>query len=189
MLAQTRRRRTGKLLQTAAECSFCQVARAKDRTPKIYSGRYYLAFPANSALTHGHTLVIPRRHRETLFELSGPERRSLAQALAETARRLSVLSRQFTVSLNHGPLAGQHVKHLHFHVIPRYRTGRGPLAAGVAWGYDAPRTSVSPSDMIRLARRLSRSLRPARHRSSPAHASDQGDPLRRTKIGRRRRVG
>jgi histidine triad (HIT) family protein len=76
----------------------------------------------------GHVLVIPRRHAVFVHELTAPER----AALMETAARIAVaqeragLRQGGTLLINDGPASGQHVPHVHLHVIPR---ARGDLAA------------------------------------------------------------
>jgi len=137
-------------------CPLCrEVLAPPSKSSRFYEDELFVAFPANSALSHGHSLLVPRRHVEAIGGLKTLELEDLGPALAIVATRLQRLSRDFTVSLNHGPVAGQEEPHIHFHVIPRYVDGVGSLAPGRAWGYDAPRKRVSP----RAARELAAVLR------------------------------
>jgi len=89
------------------------------------------AFP----LSEGHTLVIPRRHVLSLFELSPDEQvdawRLVAQVRAELAKQFSPDA--FNIGLNDGAAAGQTVPHAHIHVIPRYRGDVPDPRGGVRW--------------------------------------------------------
>ena len=69
----------------------------------------------------GHTLVIPTAPATHLQELSDLESKQLMVGVKETQRILSryFSTEDFTVLLHDGPLAGQEIPHVHFHVIPR----------------------------------------------------------------------
>ncbi len=69
-----------------------------------------------------HSLVIPKRHAETWFDLYEPERRAMG-LLTDRVRTL-VLAKDasvtgFNIGMNSGTAAGQTVFHAHMHVIPR----------------------------------------------------------------------
>lgn len=69
----------------------------------------------------GHTLVIPTTPATHLQELSDLESNQLMIGVKETQRILSEYfsTEDFTVLLHDGPLAGQEIPHVHFHVLPR----------------------------------------------------------------------
>lgn len=83
-------------------------------------------FPVNP----GHTLVIPKRHVSSYFDLSDQEVLALSQLLK---RARHALEEQYTpddynIGINDGPVAGQTVPHVHIHLMPRYRDDvRDPL--------------------------------------------------------------
>jgi ATP adenylyltransferase len=69
-----------------------------------------------------HTLVVPRRHAATYFDLHEPERRAINLLLDQV--RLRVLAddkavQGFNVGMNCGETAGQTIMHCHVHLIPR----------------------------------------------------------------------
>jgi diadenosine tetraphosphate (Ap4A) HIT family hydrolase len=76
------------------------------------------AFPVSP----GHSLVIVNRHVESFFELTEEEVRSLMHLLQTVRRRLdkSLIPAGYNIGVNVGPAAGQTVKHVHIHLIPRY---------------------------------------------------------------------
>jgi len=87
------------------------------------------AFPA----ARPHVLVVPRAHAPTLVELADDEIDGLFQAVKQVQAKVQAAFRPlgFNVGWNHGRAAGQHVDHLHVHVLPRYADGgRGVQALG-----------------------------------------------------------
>lgn len=115
----------------ADACPFCSPPpeRIVGRTARVLAIRD--AFP----LTAGHTLLVPRRHAVSLFELTMVEWVELGQLLAEI--RAALLADQkpdgFNIGVNEGAAAGQTVRHVHLHLIPR-RVGDQPdPRGGVRW--------------------------------------------------------
>lgn len=94
----------------------------------------------------GHSLIIPKRHMESIFEATEEERAALYDLLAE-ARRWLLSNPQpsfegvgstrvpdgFNIGINDGRSAGQTVMHLHIHLIPRYAGDCEDPRGGVRW--------------------------------------------------------
>lgn len=83
----------------------------------------------------GHTLVIPRRHIGSFFDLETVERLHLL-ALLDQAKALLARDYQpqgYNIGVNDGPAAGQTVPHLHIHLIPRYSSDVMDPRGGVRW--------------------------------------------------------
>jgi len=94
-----------------------------------------VAFPDGYPLTRGHTLVVPRRHVASIYELSEDEQADVWQLVARVrehvARELDPAG--FNIGLNDGGAAGQTVEHAHVHVIPRYEGDVPDPRGGVRW--------------------------------------------------------
>lgn len=110
-------------------CPFCTPSAVVISAPTALV--LHDAFP----LTHGHTLIVPRRHVTSLFELSAEEQAELWQL---TAQVRSALVEQlhpdgFTIGVNDGEAAGQTVPHAHIHVIPRYVGDVADPRGGIRW--------------------------------------------------------
>ena len=86
-------------------------------------------------VSNGHTLVIPRRHIGSFFELAAAERQQLLELLDLARAELDAeLSPQgYNIGINDGPAAGQTVPHLHIHLIPRYTGDMADPRGGVRW--------------------------------------------------------
>ena len=88
----------------------------------IASNALALAIRDNYPVTELHTLVIPKRHAATFFDLFEPERRAINQLLDEV--RTDIMKKDasvsgFNIGMNSGETAGQTIDHAHVHLIPR----------------------------------------------------------------------
>ena len=75
----------------------------------------------NHPVTSLHTLVIPKRHATTFFDLFEPERRAINQLLDDLridAMKKDVSVSGFNIGMNNGDVAGQTIGHAHVHLIP-----------------------------------------------------------------------
>ena len=102
------------------ECPFCRIASGEAAASIVYEDKNVLAFMDLSPATVGHTLVVPRKHWENIYEV--PEE-TLTKLIAVVKRVSVAVKKSFdadgiTIIQNNGRAAGQMVFHLHFHVIP-----------------------------------------------------------------------
>jgi len=99
-------------------CIFCELP--LDRV--IASNTLAFAVRDNYPVTRLHTLVLPKRHAATFFDLFEPERRAINQLLdrlrVEIMKTDSSVS-AFNIGVNIGHAAGQTVGHAHVQLIPR----------------------------------------------------------------------
>lgn len=84
-----------------------------------------LAYSARDsyAVSPGHTLVIPRRHVASFFELTSEEINACMALINEERKLLDeeLEPDGYNIGVNIGPAAGQSIWHVHIHIIPRYR--------------------------------------------------------------------
>ena len=103
------------------DCLFCGIAMGKIPAEKIYEDDDTIAFLDIGPISDGHTLVIPKQHFENLHdcpaELLGRIVSHLGKIAGVVAEAMN--SDGYNVLCNNGRAAGQLVKHLHFHIIPR----------------------------------------------------------------------
>jgi diadenosine tetraphosphate (Ap4A) HIT family hydrolase len=80
-----------------------------------------IAFADAYPVGDGHTLVVPRKHVGSLYELTPIEQNAIWQFVGHVremlAGRYSIDA--FNIGVNDGLAAGQTVPHAHIHVIPR----------------------------------------------------------------------
>ena len=103
-------------------CVFCKILSGEIPGAKIYEDEYCIAILDISQTTKGHTLVIPKRHVEKIFDLNEKECAAIMKACRYVSNKLKEKLGIESVNLlnNSGNLAGQVVMHFHMHVIPRY---------------------------------------------------------------------
>lgn len=70
----------------------------------------------------GSGLIVPKSHRETVFDLTSEEWRATYDLLQEVKQLLDkeYQPQGYNVGWNCGHVGGQEIFHAHLHVIPRY---------------------------------------------------------------------
>ena len=103
------------------DCIFCKICRGEIPCEKIWESEEFLAFADANPIGVGHTLVIPKKHFETLLDLDKEFSEKYISALQSVGKILmkKYNSDGFNVVLNNGQSAGQIVGHVHFHILPR----------------------------------------------------------------------
>jgi len=83
----------------------------------------------------GHTLLIPKRHTGSFFDLSEQERSDLLSLLDYAKRALDeeLHPQGYNIGINDGAAAGQTVPHVHLHLIPRFEGDLPDPRGGVRW--------------------------------------------------------
>jgi len=110
-----------------SKCPFCclEEVRIGSSSPAAFAIRDL--FP----VTEGHTLVIPRVHVKSLYELKAQDQEAIWKLVAHVREKIK---REFgvdafNIGINDGSDAGQTIEHANVHVIPR-RHGDVPDARG-----------------------------------------------------------
>ena len=101
------------------ECIFCGKISEKKF---LFENNFWVALEDGFPVSKGHTLVIPKRHVASFFDLREEEFSSLKEMLDRVKERLEALYKPdgYNIGVNVGETAGQSVFHVHVHVIPRY---------------------------------------------------------------------
>jgi histidine triad (HIT) family protein len=96
----------------------------------FYEDERAMAFLAIRHINEGHALVIPKKHFETIYDLPDEEIVHLFKIVKKVALAVkeSVNAGGITVMQHNGKATGQHIFHVHVHVIPRYEEQELPLA-------------------------------------------------------------
>jgi len=112
-------------------CPFCSLPAERFVLESAYAVVIRDAFPVSP----GHTLIIPRRHVASFFEVTEAERAELMSLLAAARDDLDREFRPagYNIGINDGAAAGQTVPHLHVHLIPRFAGDREDPRGGVRW--------------------------------------------------------
>jgi diadenosine tetraphosphate (Ap4A) HIT family hydrolase len=96
-----------------------------------YSIAIYDGYP----ISVGHTLIIPRRHCQSFFELTQYEIYASINLLNEAKASIDSANSPlgYNIGINDGPVAGQTIPHCHIHLIPRYAGDSEDPRGGIRW--------------------------------------------------------
>jgi histidine triad (HIT) family protein len=108
-------------------CIFCRIARGEIAAEKIYETDHVMAFLDIRPRAPGHSLVIPKKHVETLADLKNDLVGEVFKAVKEVMKLLkkAISPDAFTVGINDGRVAGQEIPHLHVNIFPRFEGDGG----------------------------------------------------------------
>lgn len=103
------------------ECIFCKIIRGEIPSFKVYEDDKVFAFEDINPISPGHTLVIPKKHAQDLWEIPDDylaavqlASRKIIHAIKEALDPTGVACLQLN-----GPGANQVVMHYHLHLVPR----------------------------------------------------------------------
>jgi histidine triad (HIT) family protein len=134
-----------------SDCIFCKIVNGEIPSAKVFENEHVLAFLDISQVTEGHTLVIPKVHKENVFELTPEIARNLFEVVPEIANAVKKAFNPAGMNLinNNGEEAGQTVFHYHMHIIPRYGKGDG---FGAVWKNNT--SKYTPEDLKKIAENI-----------------------------------
>ena len=123
-----------------AGCTFCRIRDEQADTLVLDTGEVF-ALLDHRPLFHGHVLVCPRQHVETLDDLAADLLPTLFGAVQRVSRALRSdrIGATGTFVANNN-VVSQSVPHLHVHVVPReFKDGlRGFFWPRTAYDQDQP---------------------------------------------------
>jgi len=98
-------------------CIFCKIAKGDIPADKIYEDKEFLVFLDIKPVSHGHILIIPKKHIVWMQEASD-----------EIISKIFILTKKIMLAMKNGlpcdyvleSVAGNEVPHFHIHLIPRY---------------------------------------------------------------------
>jgi histidine triad (HIT) family protein len=138
-----------------SDCIFCKIIDGEIPSSKVYEDEHVLAFLDISQVTKGHTLVIPKVHKENVYELTEDIASKVFAAVPKISNAIKAEYNPIGLNLlnNNGEDAGQSVFHFHLHIIPRYGQGDG---FGAVWKTHTDQ--YSPEDLKEIAEGISKHL-------------------------------
>lgn len=110
-----------------SDCIFCKIISGQVPNYTVYEDNKILAFLDIFPHALGHTVVIPKTHKDNFLALTESEAGELVLGVKKTMEKIqSVLKPDgFNVGWNENPAGGQVVPHLHIHIFPRYEGDGG----------------------------------------------------------------
>lgn len=113
------------------DCPFCKLPADRIQGENNLSLLVRDAYP----ISQSHSLVIPKRHVSSWFDINPKEREAMLELL-ELGKKLidkELLPDGYNIGINDGSAAGQTIPHLHLHLIPRFWGDVPDPRGGVRW--------------------------------------------------------
>ena len=103
-------------------CPFCNTEMVKEQVIRARNEHcMFLQMPQEVLIGSG--VIVPFEHRETVFDVTEQEWASTYALLREVKGLLDESHRPdgYTIGWNSGDAGGQHIRHAHLHIIPRFK--------------------------------------------------------------------
>ncbi len=117
------------------DCIFCKIGERKIPSTKVYEDKRHIAFLDLFPAVKGHTLIITKSHYQNILEIPPKELKELIAAVQKVAAAVEkgVGATGIVITQLNNPAAGQAIPHIHFHIIPRYKSDNMKFRAGINW--------------------------------------------------------
>ncbi|MBM3204778.1 HIT family protein [Candidatus Uhrbacteria bacterium] len=118
------------------DCLFCNIIAKEIPSTPIYEDEQVYAFLDIKPVNPGHTLVVPKKHSPDLPSTDPLVLPALILAVQNIAQamRVGLGIEGMNITENDGPVAGQLIPHMHFHLMPRYAHDGFDLWHGKPYG-------------------------------------------------------
>lgn len=121
------------------KCIFCRIVAGEEVAEIVWRDGNVTCFFPRTKYVKGHTLIVPNRHFENIFDMPA----ETSSALMGAAKFLSVRYRNILgcdgINLMHasGKAAQQSVFHFHIHLVPRFNNdGLDSMPSMPRWNGD-----------------------------------------------------
>lgn len=126
---------------------FTKIVKGEIPSYKVYEDKNFLAFLDINPLKKGHTLVIPKKEVDYIFDIDSKE----YQNLWNTAKKIA-LGMKKVIECNRISIVvmGLEVPHAHIHLIP--------LETMQDIDFSQPKLNISNDEMVQIANRINKSI-------------------------------
>ncbi len=115
------------------DCIFCKIVKGEIPCFKVYEDNSVLAFEDINPISEGHTLIIPKKHAENLWEIPREDLAAIhlaSQKIIHAIKEALNPTGVAVLQLN-GRGVNQVVMHYHLHLMPQ--TGDSPQLPVCCW--------------------------------------------------------
>ena len=99
-------------------CIFCKIIKEELQFENKLAYSSIDSYPVSEF----HSLIVPKRHVKTYFELTNEEIHACNDLILKTKEKILKQDssvKGFNIGINAGKVAGQSIMHCHIHLIPR----------------------------------------------------------------------
>ncbi|HEX6593592.1 MAG TPA: HIT family protein [Bacillota bacterium] len=136
-------------------CLFCKIIDGEVPSAKVYEDEDVYAFLDISQVTKGHTLVVPKKHTQNIYETPKKVAKKLFAPVPKIANAIKETYQPVGLNiLNNNEIHGdQTVFHLHFHLIPRYGEDDGYSTKWIT-----NQDKYTPEELQQIAKEINNNL-------------------------------
>jgi histidine triad (HIT) family protein len=124
---EERRKLNSSRVISPEDCVFCRIVAGKLPSFTVYQDEKYIAFLDAYPFSRGHTLVCPKQHGETIWDMNEEEIGGLFKVASMVSKAVveATGADGFRFVQNNGEAANQVVPHVHIHTIPVKLSDKG----------------------------------------------------------------
>ena len=101
------------------DCIFCKIISGDVCTKILNETENSVSFLDAFPLAKGHVLVIPKKHRQKIQDMSEKENVDLFSLVILMVSKVDSITGATLIAIHNGKDAGQEVPHVHVHLVPR----------------------------------------------------------------------
>lgn len=104
-------------------CLFCKIIKGDIPSDKVYEDELFYAFLDIKPINLGHSLIVPKKHFENIFEIDEEYLEKLGEVIQKVSKAVKAGTNAdaINIGMNNGQEAGQIIMHAHIHIIPRFK--------------------------------------------------------------------
>ncbi len=99
------------------DCLFCKIIAGDIPATKVYEDEHFIAFLDINPVAKGHTLLVPKEHTATIYEVADEVSKTLFPTVQKLQKAMIQAFEPRKIAL---AVWAEDVAHAHVHLIPRY---------------------------------------------------------------------
>ncbi|MEM0288057.1 MAG: HIT domain-containing protein [Nitrososphaerota archaeon] len=147
------------------DCIFCRIVKRELPAYIVYEDTKYIAFLDKAPFSEGHTLVCPKEHGETIWDMNEQDIGGLFMIASRLSKAIvdAMQADGFRFVQNNGEAANQVVAHVHVHVVPVKKDDKGKMMGRIKISEDkmkdiADKITTKINNMNRISFRSLKNL-------------------------------
>ena len=130
------------------DCIFCKIANKEIPSDKIYEDENFLVFLDIQPVSHGHILIIPKKH---IIWMQDADDKTISEIFILTKKIMLAIKSSLKCDYIQESVVGNEVPHFHIHLIPRYSNDN-------LHKYNFPTKKYQDGESGELARKITQAL-------------------------------
>ncbi len=130
-----------------SNCIFCSIAERKQSAEIVFEDKDFIAFLDKSPIFKGHTLLVPKKHIQTILDFPDNELMKMITDVKLLSIAIKSALECDGILLINNNIISQSVPHFHMHIIPRIK---GEVLKGFMW----PRTRYKDNEYEEFGKKI-----------------------------------